>query len=288
MIRPRLAAAALIAAAPLVAAGAELLDRLTLRQTIDPKMVAKPALVHGVWSRTSADSWDIAAAVRYDLAFGWLAEYSELTPFVDYQRNTAIEKEQDQLKAGMAADANLGDLSTRNAIAALSAQLGYARDRVNRSDGLLGRVAVTIVARGCGLEPSCFWRPNVESDLVAFSFSYTPLLGMEYEQTFDAKDPATEGDALRVFARLQASVFPAARLFRHRIQLLADIAVRRDLGGSLAREWHSFTQLGASVFPYRAEKDRAAGIGLDYVHGQDPDAKLAAQDFWRLTFKGQF
>lgn len=265
------------------------LDHLAIQQTTDPKLVAKPALFQYVAKKDVPDVWIVNLGVKFDVLAALeadISKYLELGPAFDYQRNTAADKEQDMLKAGVTLDAYTGALEERAAVALLASSVSYTRDGVKDTSGLQVKGSATIVAKGCAKHWRCVWRPNVTTDLVVADFVYTPLLGLEYDHAFEAAMAVDEGYAVRAVPRLVAAAYLAPSVFGHRVELVADLTARGDLFGSLADGWHPLVKLSGNLYVYRnTAKGEAAGIGIDYIDGEDPDAGLADQTLVQISLK---
>lgn len=196
---------ALVAVGTTGAARAErFLDYLTVQQSLDTKLVAKPALFQYVAKKDMPDVWVVNLGAKFDVMAATeraIASYLELGPSFDYQRNTAADKEQNAIKAGLSLDAISGDVQDWPAIAAISSTVNYAHDGVKKTSGLQAKTSVSLVTKGCGKRPSCVYLPSVTTNLVIADIVYTPLLGAEYDHVFKATTDVDKGYAVRVVPR---------------------------------------------------------------------------------------
>jgi hypothetical protein len=268
------------------------LDHLTITQSLDPKLVAKPALFQYVHKKAAADVYIVNLGARYDL-LGALASgatsYLELGPSLDIQENTAADKAQKALKAGVSLDAQTGSLTRAPVLAAISASLNYVRDDVKHTSGAQAKAYVTLVARGCGKAAACVYRPNVFTDLTLFDLTYGPYVGVELDDTLRAATAAEEGAVARVVARLFVALYVLPAVFQHRVELLGDFTIRDDVLGGLKDGAHPLAKLSANLYVYKdSSKKRAAGIGLDFTKGEDPDAKFQDQTLAQISLKVMF
>jgi hypothetical protein len=259
------------------------LANLTIQQTTDNKKVAQPALFQYVAKKDAPDVWVVNLGVKFNVlaaANADIAKYIQLGPSLDYQRNTAADKEQDAFKAGVTLDVQTGDVQDHPA-AFISSTVNYARDGVKHISGLQAKSSATVGGKDHEKSWRYIWQPNAITDLFLVDFVYTPLLGVEYDHTFTANMESDKGYVVRGVPRLVTTAYLVPSVFDHRIELIADLTARRDLLGSRAAGWHRLVKLSANLYVY---KD-AAGIGLDYITGEDPDAKFVNQTLVQISLK---
>lgn len=267
------------------------LDNISIQQTTDNKLVAKPALFQYVAKKDAPDVWVVNLGVKLDVLAvinNANASLVELGPFVDYQRNTAADKKQDATKAGLAIDAYSGDLEVNPAVALVSSTLNYVRDGVKDTEGIQAKAGVTPVMKGCAKRIECIWRPNVTTNLVVADFIYWPIVAVEYDQSLKAEMASDEGYVVRVAPRFVAALYLVPSVFKHRVEVIADLTGRQDVIGSLADGWHPLFKLSFNLYAYKnSAKSESAGIGVDYVQGEDPDAKFVHQQLVQISLKVQ-
>ena len=269
----------------------DFLSRLTLHQTLDSKYVAKPAVIHFIRNKDKPNSWDVNLGAKLNLAFGTLGEYAEFGPAIDYQRNTVIEKELDQLKAGLNADIDLGTLANQSVVPIVSMSAQFVRDGVKNTKGIGAKGKASLIVRGGASPVEDWYRPNRYANLGAIGLKWSPFVGLEYEDALDAEMATDEGDIGRFVAQGILTLYPAPACLEKKLEIIVDGSWRRDLFGSLRTDDRNHLYVSASVNLYflkQESPDRALGIGIDYVRGEDPDQKFADQDFWRFGAKGLF
>lgn len=75
-------------------------------------------------------------------------------------------------------------------------------------------------------------------------------------------------------------------VFEHRVELIGDFTWRYDVVGSLKDGSHPLIKLSANLYAYQnSAKKESAGIGVDFVKGEDPDAKFADQTLVQISLK---
>lgn len=256
----------------------------SVRQTLDPKFVYKPAFATIIAQADTRPIYVVGAAIKYNLPSP--SSHLELTPGVEWQRNTTISKEQDLFKAGVKADLNLwdiGDRGTHRWTPIIVGQLEYKRDKPRDIDALQASISTTLIfqAPEPGITRSLL--PNILGANSTLAFLYSPSFGIEY-----ASEGADSGGSHvnRVLISVRAELYPFPFALNWRLHFPATYAYRR---GSSAedgsRDHHSFTVSMNIYFIGTSKGGPAVGIGVDFVEGADPSAGFRRQRLWRFGLK---
>lgn len=256
-------------------------DQLTIRESLDTKLVAQPAFLTLLMPRDGKNTTAVGIGAQYNFATANI----EWGPTLEYAKNTAADKPQDSLKAGLAADWTPGDLAAQPFIPLLRGKANFARDGVKDSRGVQVSTSFTPLSRGHGRDPHFWYIPNTESAFPGFLFLYSPSVGFEYDDVTTAPTGKPKGAVTRWFWRM-GTVLTATGRFRNLVEVTADYADRRDLSGGSADGVHDFFQGGVNIFFVRIKnekQDRAAGIGFAYVNGEDPTKGFQSQAFTRVS-----
>jgi hypothetical protein len=266
----------------LAAQGVKWYDRLQIRESLDTKLVPQPAFLTILMPEDKERTTSAGIGLQYTLGNDVL----EWGPTLEYAKNTATDKEQDSLKAGLAFDWHAGDLIERPVIPLLRGKASFARDGVKDTEGLQFFTSVTPLFRARGGDPRYWYVPNIQSLFGRVAFLYSPSIGFEHDNVSSAPTDAATGSVTRWYWRV-GTLVSAGGPTRDRVEITVDFASRDDIAGDLADGTHDFFQSGINVFFYRVKddkRDRAAGIGFAYVNGEDPTKGFQAQTFKRVSF----
>lgn len=270
----------LLGSAPVASAG--FLDHLTIRNTFDPQVTARPAQVNASQIVGSDAQYLINAAVKYQLTGGLF----DLGPYIEWQRVTDPKQPQDLRKLGLAGEWQVRDLTTgdHNWTPLLGTQLSGKSDQIKKQDGGLATLSLSALAIGDAGKLRSFWRPGVTTETGVFAFSYEPKFVFEW----DIRDGAHP--VFRAAPALQAQIYPLPLACDYRLQFTFDGILRyssRDEGKDLDRR-HGKVDIGLNIFLLRQESEsepnRAAGLSFLYSHGSDPANSLDERELRSIAF----
>jgi hypothetical protein len=255
-------------------------DNLIVRESLDAKLVPQPAFLTLLLPKDGKNTTAVGVGAQYNLSNASV----EWGPTLEYAKNTAADKPQDSLKAGVAADWTTLDIIEHPIGPIIRGKAAFARDGVKGTRGVQLSTSVTPLFRGCGGK-RCF-SPNVEIVLPGSLLIYSPSAGLEYDDVTRAPAGKPHGSVTRWFWRIGAAVTATGAL-HDRLELTADYADRHDFSGPRTDGVHDFFQAGLNLFFVRVKtekQDRAAGVGLAYVNGEDPTKGFQSQAFTRVSF----
>ncbi len=258
-------------------------DQLTVQRTLDSKLIPKPAFAQVSAPKEGANSYQIGAAAKY----AWSASAAmDIAPFLEYQRNTQADKEQDFFKAGLSIDWTLLDLSESPISPVALVEVNYAHDDIKGAEAAQVSALVTPLVRGKAKRPSHVYRPNVRTRIAGTELIYAPYVGVEHDQVVEASGDAPTGANTRVLARIDAAVYPATQWLDDRIELAVSFTYRQDVIDDIDEDDSSHPLLKTSINVYFVKDDkRSAGVGLDYERGEDPSRGFADQELIRAALK---
>jgi len=266
-------------------------DALTFRDSMDTRRTPQPAFAS--LSQTSGEPLvgHIDAALMIDLAgLLDLQDRMALGPSVEYHLNTSDAAKRSVLEAGLALEWLPFPLERTYVGLVVAGKAQYKRDWVRGGNGLVASLNLMSIFRGSpGKNIVAVWKPDRLTDLWFADFQYLPWIGAEYEQVLTAEDSGPTGATARGVARVQAVLYPAARFFGHRFELIGDLALRGDLYDELdpSEELHPLVRLSANYYLLKTE-DEEAGLGFDYSNGADPEKGLAHSEQWKFGLKLRF
>lgn len=269
------------AATPAAPAKTPWFDNLTVRESLDTKLVPQPAFLTLLMPKDGKSTTAVGIGAQYNFSNANV----EWGPTLEYAKNTAADKPQDSLKAGLAADWTVGDLVDHISVPVFRGKAAFARDGVKGTRGVQASAAYTPLFHEHAMDPHFWYVPNAESAFPGFLFLYSPSVGLEYDDVTRAPAGKPRGAVTRWFWRVGTVVTATGRL-RNLVEVTADYADRRDLSGSRADGVHDFFQGGVNIFFVRVKtdkQDRAAGIGFAYVNGEDPTKGFQSQTFTRVS-----
>lgn len=266
-------------------------DVLTLRDSMDTRRTPQPAFAS--LSQTSGEELvgHIDAALMLDLAgLLDLQDRMALGPSVEYHLNTSDAVKRSVLEAGLALEWLPFPLERTYAGVVVAGKAQYKRDWVRGGNALVASLNLMPIFRGSpGKNLAAVWKPDRLTDLWLADFQYLPWLGVEYEQVLSAEDSGPTGAMLRGVARVQAVLYPAARFFEHRFELIGDFALRGDFYDELdsSEALHSLVKLSANYYLLKTDKEEA-GLGFDYSNGANPEKGLVNSEEWKFGLKERF
>lgn len=268
--------------------GSKSWDRFHIWQNLDTsKKVTQPASLQLTFPDEGEKSLALGLGLKYDVVPNGLMD---LGFFAEYSRNTQKDKEQDVLKAGMAMEWQILEVargkSTHSPI--LIAKINYKRDGTKDTGSLQAVFSYTHFFTGRG-DRFGFPLPNTTLLPKILAFTYSPLLGLEYEKINSTGAGGLKGDVLRGYFQLEAALYPLAKKWKRKLELGLTYIYRRDLTNSISEKNMTYKLLKTGISWYilkflKGEKIWA-GIGLTYVNGEDPSAGLEKQKYLQIGIK---
>ena len=119
-----------------------------------------------------------------------------------------------------------------------------------------------------------------------FRFEYNPYIGFEYENILKSDDPEQEGNILRLLVNIRISVLPLPKVFKEKVEFIFNYYWRNDIVDDIEKNDSSHTFFKASLlFKLFRDDFKSAGIGIDYVYGEDVYKGFKKQNFVQATLK---
>ena len=252
---------------------------------------ADPAVITFLKPDGKASSWLLNAAIGYNVLQNSSAVL-ELSPYVEYNRNTLIDKEQNNWQLGLSSEWQPLDILEKGWTPVLVGVIKFYDDQVKNNTSFQGNYYLTPVFKGKGLEGKYFWIPNNVSNFgKIIQFSYSPYLGFEQENRINTAEEASKGSIYRVMLRVttRISLFPLNDSLREKFELTTDYQFRSNLRESvdnIETSQYSYFIAGANFLLFSLENGRrVAKIGFDHTNGENPVNNFEKQSFYALSLK---
>jgi hypothetical protein len=266
-----------------------LTKRIELRQNTNTKKdIAQPAFV----TFTNPDD----KPTTYQIGVGVLASVCPGTGFdvdalLDYQRNTAVGKEQDAFKTGVTGYWRLRDAVALGHSPLVSFRSNFKNDGVKDNQGWQNAVLYTHLFSGQHTfpMPGLPYRFGQASGkrLAALEMVYVPYAGFEFDSVFNAPTEEAKGTAIRGVLQFNLALYPAPLETRSPVEFLIGYAYRGDVKDTTNQtdDSHPLFTFEANYFPIQHEKRGEIGFGVSYKNGENPDESYEKQAFWQFTLK---
>lgn len=265
---------------------------ITLRQSFDSKTdKAKPANITYTNPDDGDESWLVNIALGYDLTPD-SEEIIIINPYIEYHRNSLVDKEQYNWETGVFAEWQTQDIFTKKWSPVLIGAVRYNDDRIGGVQSLMSNLYFTPLFRGKGMKPEFFWLPNTAVKLgKAFRFIYTPYLGLETENRIQTDNSDASGSIYRGYFSISSTVvfFPDHEVLKDRLEIDLDWQYRYILGENVAaitQDDYRYFNISFNYILYRAsDGKRIVKLGIDYTTGENPAKNFQDQTFYALSLK---
>jgi hypothetical protein len=254
-------------------------SRITLRKSFQTKNdKAEPAAIAYTNPKDAEASYLINAALGFNLIPNSANIF--VYPFIEYHRNTLVEKEQFNYLGGISFEWTLFDLAKRDWSPVLISSAAYNNNRLKKIESLKSSIYLTLVVKNWSSHT--FWKTIF---VEAF-----PYIGVENENRRKTVAIDDKGNIYRTFFRfkLTCNPFMAINSIRERIEINLDYQYRHDFitpFKQLSRT-HEYFLLDASYIAFQsADKKRRAEIGFEYVNGEDPSIGFEKQSYTAVVLK---
>lgn len=265
---------------------------ISLRESFNSKSdKAKPASITYTNPEDGDESWLINIALGYDLT----PESEEIiivNPYIEYHRNSLVEKEQYNWEAGVFAEWQTQDIFVKKWSPVLIGAVRYNDDRIGNVQSLMSNLYFTPLFRGKGMKAEYFWLPNTTVKLgKAFRFVYTPYLGVETENRIQTDNSTASGSIYRGYFSISSSVvfFPEHEVLKDRLEIDLDWQYRYILSeniDALTQNDYRYLNLSFNYILYRAsDGKKIVKLGFDYTTGENPARNFQEQTFYALSLK---
>lgn len=268
------------------------IERFTVRKSFQSKAdLAAPAHITFSQPKEKSASWMVDAALGYSL----LNHHNTLMsvmPFVEYHRNTLIDKAQNHWQVGISSEWQINNLSQKSWSPVFVYALRYSSNQIQQHRAFQGNVYVTPIFKKKDMNPKYFWIPNHVVGLGnRFRFVYTPYLGFESENRINTESYFSYGNIYRAYARISSdlSFFPTNNSLKGKFDLNLDWQYRYNIHESaqdISVQAHQyFTTSFNYTFFTSADARKIVKIGFDYTTGEDPTKGFEKQSFYAILLK---
>lgn len=271
------------------------IKRFTLRQSFQSKNEnAEPAVFTFTKPKDKDDSWLFNVAIGYNLLKN---SYSVLTldPYIEYHKNTLIDKIQDNWQAGISSEWQSRDISKKKWSPIFITAIKYNEDQIKKNTSFQGDFYFTPLFKGKAEKIKYFWIPNNTSECGnIFSFSYSPYFGFENENRIKTKEESSSGNIYRVLFRVTStiSLFPNNEKLKEKFEFNFDWQYRNNFSESvsaLTTKEHKYLTISFNYAFFIADNEKkSAYIGFDYTNGENPTKNFEKQSFYAVSLKAKF
>lgn len=266
--------------------------RISLRQSFDSKTdKARPASITYTNPDDGDESWLINIAVGLDLTPD-SEEIIIINPYMEFHRNSLVDKEQYNWQAGVFAEWQTQDIFEKKWSPVLIGAVRFNDDRIGNVSSLQTNVYFTPLFRGKGLKAEYFWLPNTAVNLgKAFRFIYTPYLGLETENRLQTDLNDASGSIYRGYFSISSSMifFPESEVLKDRFEIDLDWQYRYILGENvviITQNDYNYFNIAFNYILYRAsDGKKIVKLGFDYTTGENPARNFQDQTFYALSLK---
>ncbi|TSE04004.1 hypothetical protein [Aquimarina algiphila] len=267
-------------------------NQVTLRKSFQSKNdKAEPAIITYSNPKEKEASWLINGAVGINV-LPKTKKVLTLSPYIEYHRNTLIDKEQDNFQTGLALEWQTSDISTNGWTPVLISSIKYNNDNIKDISSFQGNIYFTPLFKGKALEAKYFWLPNTTVNFgKLFQFVYTPYLGLENENRISTEENIDEGNIYRGYFRISSNIllFPINEKLKNRFEFNVDWQYRYNFSEniqSLNTSEHQYFTTSFNYIFFKTDDDKkSAKIGLDYVNGENPTKNFEEQSFYAISLK---
>ncbi|EZH75040.1 hypothetical protein ATO12_09950 [Aquimarina atlantica] len=275
--------------------GGNFLNRITLRKSFQSKNdKAKSANFTYTNPKNKSESWLLNAAIGVNV-LNDSNEVVTLSPYIEYHKNTLVDKEQDNWQTGLALEWQTRDISIKKWTPILISSLKYNEDEVKDISSFQGNLYVTAIAKGKAKKAKFFYIPNTIVDIGRiFQFVYSPYIGLENENRISAEEILSEGNIYRALLRLTSniSLFPSCDNWKDKFEFNIDWQYRYILSedvDNFDKEQHNFFTASFNYMFFSIDDGKkTAKIGIDYTDGEDPTKNFEEQSFYAVSLKVKF
>lgn len=252
----------------------------------DKNLTNKPAIIQ----YTNPDSGDSSYAIHASLQGTLIPEKGnwEYSIATEWHKNTLTKKEQDTQSLSLSAEGSWGDITKGWAIIP-DMSLAYKKDRINDTESSLLILETGYIYGKAGI-----------NKLIGFSqlqWYWSPVLALEEEYVFEAKDNGPTGNIIRAFGQLTVQIYPWFKsLDNGRLSMYASYSYWQDLSEDSeiddGNDNHDLIKYGLSWRLTKKlkpnEKKIAVFLSLDRVDGENPRTNQPDQKYTMISIGFQY
>ncbi|TYP99232.1 hypothetical protein C7447_102554 [Tenacibaculum adriaticum] len=270
-------------------------NQITLRKSFQSKNdKAEPAIITYSKPKNKNESWLLNAAIGINVLPNTTKALT-LSPYIEYHKNTLIDKEQENFQTGLALEWQLRNISTKKWTPVFISSLKYNEDKIKNISSFQGNYYFTPLLKGKAKDPKYFYIPNTVVDFgKLFQFVYSPYIGIENENRFSTEDSSDKGYIYRAYFRITSniSLFPSCEKLKEKFEFNIDWQYRYNIQenvDNLNKFKHKyFTANFNYIFFTTQDGKKSAKIGLDYTNGENPSKNFEEQSFYAVNLKIKF
>jgi len=255
--------------------------------------VLKPALVSFTIPDEKENSFLINAAVGIDISslfFDRDKKLVKIYPNIEYNRNTLIDKDQDQLNLGLAFKYIV--LNSSTFIPTFTSSAKYSNDYIKEIKSFQGEIFIAPIWTGVNTSINNFFVPGNLVKIGKIGFEYIPCFGLEVEMRNKAEKDSLIGDIYRFVFKLESNLYlypkcdSTGKFQYHYIEVGVDYNYRSEISNStedfLSNNNFFKCSVNYTIFKY---DNLDAKVGLDYVWGANPNKAFEDQNYYGLSIK---
>lgn len=257
----------------------------------------KPAVISFTIPNKKESSLLINAALGIDvvpLLFDETKELISLFPYIEYNRNTMIDKDQNQLSSGLYFEWILESEKSKF-MPVITSTVKYSNDYVSKIESLQGEFFIAPTWTRVGISNNNWYVPGnfVKIDKSGvFGFEYVPYFGIELDQRFRAKADSLKGNITRFVFKIESILhfFPkideAGKFLYYYVEMNLGYQYRNVLFHSAEGfVWNSHNFCASLNYIFSKNDKTNESIGIDYVNGPDPTKAFEDQNYFGLSLK---
>ena len=232
-----------------------------------------------LWTKVTRNAGSTAQRQR------WL----ELIPSLVYNRNTEIEKIQNNVKGVLAATYLKGHIDTASKTHGFFKAyptLQYMRNKVDTTSSYFATAYFTWVLKEKGFMLSNYWALG-NSGIDIF---LSPALGIEYKDRFEVKKPTQAGTVTRFYyggdfrIAINIGKEEIRSLNPKAFEIILTYAGRKELSSTMKEKEGDLYLFKSEFAVYPLLTDKVS-FSLLRSDGADPIAALPKQEFWQFAIK---
>jgi len=243
------------------------------------------AFINLVFPKEGESSQNFAFALGYRMETG----LSAFKPFIEWQRNNMVSKQQNVFMAGLTFRSYLWDLeSSKNWVPMAIATVNYKHDNIKSTEGTQGSLyfAPVFYNKKAGVFHPV---PGARNRSKVMTFEYFIYLGAEFENRSQVAVATHKGEVWRGYGRITGSFYPAPGPLDERLELVPDFIYRQAFsnGSTAEKDINRYLKLSANIVLAKKATSGIADvkIGFDYVKGSDPTTGFDEQNVNTITLK---
>jgi len=266
-----------------------------IRQSVADKNAAdKPAQIQLTEPNGGSASWSTDVGMTLSVPPHLFWETNSLFEggaTFEYHRQTATDREQNALLAGLTASYLIGDVTSWSWSQFVESKVQYKDDHEKSAEGL------QLLLDYIPVKPRGWFRIGRAMDLGGvfgkgrnewLQLLVQPTFGFDYDGVYDAPQGKPTGDIGRFYANIETALYPAggADLLGKRLEIFAQYSNWVILGASSGLRSSGDTQdFWTAGLRFYFDQGRHVGVGLSYYDGENPRTARPKQQFFQAALE---